>query len=71
MCHRSNKTKTGLEENVITIQNNTARAVALYLKGFEADEIAKRLSININEVKDIIKTFQPTLINLCSSLIKC
>lgn len=56
--HKSNRTKTGLEEVLINIQNNTASAVALYLKGFEADEIAKRLSINIKEVKDIIKTFE-------------
>nr|WP_259547365.1 hypothetical protein [Heyndrickxia oleronia] len=55
--HKSNKTKTGLEEVLINIQNNTASTIALYLKGFEADEIAKRLSININEVKEIIKTF--------------
>ncbi|MFB4472924.1 hypothetical protein ACDI16_08230 [Oceanobacillus caeni] len=56
--HKSNKTKTGLEEVLINIQNNTASTIALYLKGFEADEIAKRLSININEVKEIIKTFE-------------
>ncbi|UPV79799.1 hypothetical protein [Bacillus rugosus] len=56
--HKSNKTKTGLEEVLINILNNTASAVALYLKGFEADEIAKMLSININELRDKIKTFE-------------
>lgn len=56
--HKSNKTKTGLEEVFINIQNNTASTVAMYLKGFEADEIAKRLTINIKEVKDIIKKFE-------------
>ncbi|MDW2879557.1 MULTISPECIES: hypothetical protein [Bacillaceae] len=56
--HKSNKTKTGLEEVLINIQNNTAGTIALYLKGFEVDEIAKKLSINIKEVKDIIKKFE-------------
>lgn len=59
--HKSNKTRTGLEEVFINIENNTASTVALYLKGFEKDEIARRLSINIKEVKDIIKTFEEDL----------
>lgn len=56
--HKSNKTKTGLEEVLINIQSNTVGTIAFYLKGFEADEIAEKLSINIKEVKDIIKKFE-------------
>ncbi|OBA09524.1 hypothetical protein A9D36_00105 [Bacillus subtilis] len=57
LCIKVIRLKTGLEEVLINIQNNTASSVDLYLKGFEADEVAKMLYININELRDKIKTF--------------
>ncbi|MBM7650388.1 hypothetical protein JOC78_003378 [Bacillus ectoiniformans] len=56
--HKSNRSKTGLEENLITIQDKAAQTVALHLKGIESQEIAKRLSIEIGQEKEIIKVIE-------------
>ncbi|MFJ7977079.1 hypothetical protein ACIQZI_15510 [Peribacillus sp. NPDC096379] len=44
--HESNRSKTDLEENLITIRDNTVRTVALHLKGFDVENSKKLLHLH-------------------------
>lgn len=58
VMHTSNRSKTGLEENLLKIRDNTICIIALYLKGIEQEEIARRLNIATEEVAVTIKMFE-------------
>lgn len=56
--HKGNRSKTGLEENLITIRDNVTRIVTLHFKGFDAEKIAENLCTDIKEVKEVIRIFE-------------
>lgn len=53
--HPKNKSKTGLEENILNIRNNAIYIANYWVKGYSEREISEKLNVELEEVQTVIK----------------